>query len=239
MECLNRQFRVVGGFFRRISCYDSPVHPPAASREQAVHVQHAPEVPWIRQSQWSNRDMRLDGSAVVAVTSDLANVPVAAGQEQFPLVLTNNPRGMIVLQSHWPEGLRADLVQPVRIAAHVGSQVNMKCLSIRVVAERNGSCIQVNVPHLRRNRVRRERRQSRSVGLHLIQSVLAQEHDPSVHFHPALRADDPYRFRDSPERPVCRWVAMNHPQAAPRAADQVGVQAWNHRLRLRAHIGRQ
>jgi hypothetical protein len=139
LECLNRQLRVVGGFFRRISCYDSPVHPPAASREQAVHVQNSPEVPWLGQTKRSNRDMRLDGSAVVAVTCDLANVPVAAGQKQFPLVLTNNPRGMIVLQSHWPEGLRADLVQPVRIAARVGSQVNMEGLPIRVVAEGNGS----------------------------------------------------------------------------------------------------
>lgn len=199
MKCLDCQLHVVGGFFRRVACYDSPVHPPAASRQHGVHVQHAPEVPWIRQAQGSNRDMRLDGGTIVAVTCDLANVPIAAGQKQFPLVLTNDPRGMIVLQSHRPECLRADLVQPVRIAARVGPQVDVEGLPIRVIAEGNGSCIQVNVPQLRRNHAGRERRQSRAVSLHLIQAVLAQEHDPGVHPDPALRADDPYGFRDSPE----------------------------------------
>lgn len=204
-----------------------------------MHVHNSPEVPRLEQSQGANRNMRLNRRAVVVVTRDIANVPVSAGQEEFPLVLANNPRGMRVLQSHRPERLCPNLVQPVRVAALVGAKVNMEGLPMNVISQGDVGCIQVNVTQLRRNHVRRERSQARTVSLHLIQTFLAQEHDPRVHLNPALRADDPYGFRDSLERPASRRVALNYPQAAPCSADHVGVQTGNHRLRLRSNVSRQ
>jgi hypothetical protein len=233
---LDRSLHVVGRLFRGVPCDDPPVHPSAACRKLRVHVQNPAKVAGLAEPKWSDGDVRLNVMPVVVDSSDLPEIPVAAGQQQFALVLARHQGGMGVIQPHGPERLGNRFVQPVGIRTSSGSEVDVERPPLLVVAQGNRRCGDRDVPELIRNDVRSHRLQVRAIGVHAVEPVFREEHDLSVRLHPGFRPNDANLFGNPSERSSRGWVALNHPYASGREAQQVVVQAGNNGQRLGPHI---
>lgn len=97
-----------------------------------------------------------------------------------------------------------------------------------VVAQGNRRGRSADVPEFIGNDVRGQGCQVRAIGVHAVEPVFREEHDCRVSLHPCFRADNAHLFGNPLQRPSRGRVALNHPQAPRREAEQVFIQAGNY-----------
>lgn len=202
-----------------------------------MHIQHPPVVAWLAESERADGDMGRNLHSVVVGSFDLADVPVTAGQKQFPPVFTDHQRGKAVpVEPHRPEGFGDRFVQPVGIRTSGGSEVDVKRPVFLVITQGNRGARCADVPEFIGNYVRSHGGQIRAIGVDRIKPVFREEHDGSVRLHPGFRTDDAHFFGNTLKRASRGRIALHHPDASGSEAEQVVIKTGNHRQGPWTHI---